>query len=103
MIFEQRPVRNLTMCCRVRGNEHFLRFLHVVVTSLSASLTNICWKFVFFLTLSARVVEAGRSADLDGCRGTDSLLTQVWPGGGDLDDVGNNDYLHTKGSNPLDN
>ena len=44
------------------------------------------------------MVEAGRSADLDRCRGTDSLLTQVWLGGGDLDDlddVGNNDYLDT--------
>ena len=52
------------------------------------------------------MVEAGRSADLDRCRGTDSLLTQVWPGGDDLDDVddvGNNDYLDTNGSNPLDN
>ena len=49
------------------------------------------------------MVEAGRAADLDGCRGTDPLLTQVWLGGDDLDDVGNNDYLDTKGSNPLDN
>ena len=55
------------------------------------------------------MVEAGQSADLDRCRGTDPLLTQVWPGGDDLDDlddvddVGNNDYLGTNGSNPLDN
>ena len=43
------------------------------------------------------MVEAGRAADLDGCRGTDPLLTQVWPGGDldDVDDVGNNDYLDT--------
>ena len=44
------------------------------------------------------MVEAGRAADLDRCRGTDPLLTQVWLGGDDLDDVddvGNNDYLDT--------
>ena len=32
------------------------------------------------------MVEAGRSADLDGCRGTDPFLTQVWLGGDDLGD-----------------
>ena len=44
------------------------------------------------------MVEAWRAADLDRCSGTDSLLTQVWSGGGDLDDVddvGNNNYLDT--------
>ena len=41
------------------------------------------------------MVEAGRATDLDGCRGTDPLLTQVWLDDDDLDDVGNNDYLDT--------
>ena len=44
------------------------------------------------------MVEAGRSADLDRCRGTDPLLTQVWLGGDDFDD-----YRDTEGSNPLNN